>query len=72
MLVPAVEAFARRREQFDEAHAALDQPAGQQALAAELVGVARSPRPYIFFVASLSFGRSSRSGTAVCMRKASS
>ena len=72
MLVPAVGADAGA-EQLDEPHAPLDQPPGDQALPGEdlsrRIGIVEPVEPP---VAADSPSRLISSGTAACIRKASS
>ena len=70
--VPGAGAAVAAVEDLDEAHAALDQPAGRQALLAEGPRVVAGPGRRARCVASVSSAKSTTSGTAVCIRKASS
>ena len=72
MRVPGAGAAVAAVEDLHEAHPLLDQPPGRQALLAERLRSSLLSSPYSLRVAAVSACKSTTSGTAVCMRKASS
>ena len=70
--VPGAGAAVGAVEDLHEAHAVLDQPPRGQALLAEGLGRLRGPGRTACASAAVSASQSTTSGTAVCMRKASS
>ena len=70
--VPVVVVVGAAGVELDEAHAALDQPAGQQALAAEVVGLLLVDAVELLRLLGLLVEKSTASGACCCILNASS